>query len=735
MQFFLKILLLFSFVLNIACDQQPPFQPNKDDLLRYTKQAIRVTIIRDNWGVPHIYGKTDADAVFGLMYAQCEENFERVENNYIKMLGRLAEVNEANSVYDDLQMRLIYDTAAAIADYKKSPSWLKQLLVAFADGINFYLYKHPDVTPLLLTHFEPWFPLIFTDGSITATRTGGLEEQDVMNLYGKQDESTGKLQQHPLFDRRILDGSNAFAIAPSNTLSKNTLLYINPHTTFYFRDEVHMVSEEGLNVYGAATWGQFFIFQGFNEHCGWAHTSSAADVADLYEEKIVSKDDHFFYEYEGQLKRIEEKKLLMRHRKEGRILQQPFTVYYTHHGPVMGSRNGKWLSLKETNRSLDGLIQSWLRTRAKSFTTFKQAMQYRGNNSNNTTYADDSGNIAYWHGNFIPKRDTGYDWSKPVDGSIAATEWKGANEVDETIHFYNPSSGWLQNSNSTPYSAAGDNSLAAGTYPYYMAPEGENFRSLNSKKLLAGEGSFTMDKLIGVGYNRYLSAYDTLLPPLFDAYDALDKSEPLKQSLQEPITRLKGWNKAASISSIETTIASEWALRLVFSQPSITTEMWDNEVALFSAVAVKTPPAQKLKLLNDALAALQNMYGTWKVPWGEMNRYQRTEGYADQHFDDNEPSTPVGLGSAFWGSLPSYEVSRYDTKRRYGTSGNSFVAVVEFGKRIKAKSVTTGGQSFDKKSKNSNDQALMYAEGKFKDVLFYKEDVLKNKVRMYHPGE
>jgi acyl-homoserine-lactone acylase len=735
MQFALKILILLVFAGGIACHQRSTVQPNKNDLERYTKQAERVTIIRDNWGVPHIYGKSDADAVFGLMYAQCEENFERVENNYLKMLGRQAELNEENSLYDDLQMRLMYDTAAAIADYKKSPAWLKQLLVAFADGINFYLYKNPGVTPALLTHFEPWFPLMFTDGSIAATRTGGLEEQDVMNLYGQQDQSTGKLQHQSLFDRRILDGSNAFAIAPSKTLSKNALLYINPHTTFYFRDEVHIVSEEGLNVYGAATWGQFFIFQGFNEHCGWAHTASAADAADLYEEKVVNKNDQFFYDYNGQLKPVAEKTLLIKHRKDGKVLQQSFMVYYTHHGPVMGSRNGKWLSLKETNRSLNGLMQSWLRTKAKNFKTFQNIMQYRGNNSNNTTYADDSGNIAYWHGNFIPKRDTAYDWSKPADGSIIATEWKGAHKVDETIHFYNPSNGWLQNSNSSPYSAAGDNNITAGTYPYYMAPEGENFRSLNAKKLLSRETSFTMEKLIGIGYDRYLSAFDTLLPPLFSAYEALAKTDPLKQALREPIAKLKAWDKAASTSSIETTVASEWALRLVFFQPFITADMLDNEVELFSAVAVKTPPAQRLRLLNDVLAALQNMYGTWKVPWGEMNRYQRTAGYSDQHFDDNAPSIPVGVGSAFWGSLPSYEVNRYDTKRRYGTSGNSFVAVVEFGKKVKAKSVTTGGQSFDIRSKHSNDQALMFAEGKFKEVNFYKEDVLKNKVRMYHPGE
>ena len=257
----------------------------KDEIARWQLQAQQVTIIRDNFGIPHIYGKTDADAVFGLLYAQCEDDFKRVEMNYIEKLGRIAEVRGESMLFDDLLIRLVLDSADAVADYKKSPAWLQKLLKAFADGINYYLYKNPGIKPALLKRFQPWYPLLWTDGSIGAISTGGISESELKNFYTGDNEPvtiTNEAEEN-------ISGSNGFAIAPSRTESGNAILYINPHVTFYFRPEVHVVSDEGLNAYGAVTWGQFFVYQGFNEHCGWMHTSSDVDVADLYAEKIIRK--------------------------------------------------------------------------------------------------------------------------------------------------------------------------------------------------------------------------------------------------------------------------------------------------------------------------------------------------------------------------------------------------------------------------------------------------------------
>jgi acyl-homoserine lactone acylase PvdQ len=722
---YLFVILIFQ---HLACSQV-----SDKHLQRYKKQASNVTIIRDTWGVPHVYGKTDADAVFGLMYAQCEESFERVERNYIERLGRLAEIDGEQQLYSDLQMRLLYDTAAAIADYRRSPEWLKKLLHAFADGVNYYIYLHPR-KPLLLLHFEPWFPLMFTDGGYTATQTGGLGVKDVQSFYGNASDSGTSMR-----DRSIptqLTGSNAFAIAPSRSASKNALLYINPHVSFYFRSEMHMVSDEGLNTYGAVTWGQFFVFQGFNENCGWMHTSSLADAADVYEEKISKQGNGFVYEYDGKLKKAATKQHTLHYKNGGDVTPLAITAYYTHHGPVMGKRSDKWLSLKERNRSLDGLMQSWLRTKARDYNEYEKTLLLRSNNSTNTLYADNKGNIAYWHGNFIPVRNVKYDWSQPVDGSTSSTEWKGTHELNDIVHVKNPKQGWLQNCNSTPFSAAGINSIPPNRYPAYMAPDGENFRSLFAIKELAKENNFTADKLISLGYSNYLAAFDSLLPPLFKAYDALPATDASRQALQEPMAVLKSWDKRSSISSVGTTIAVEWGLTLLqYKYKNLEEEPAMNQVNLFASFAKETSPEILLAMLKNVIDGLSKYYGTWKTPWGEINRYQRNSGSVHQEFSDAEPSVPVGIASALFGSLPSYETAWSGTKKGYGVAGNSFVAVVEFGAKVKARSIITGGQSFDKSSKHFTDQAQMYINGKFKDVFFYKEDVVAHAERTYHPGE
>ncbi|HEV2353170.1 MAG TPA: penicillin acylase family protein, partial [Puia sp.] len=461
---------------------------SKEDRRRCEAEAKEVKIVRDKWGIPHIYGKTDADVVFGLLYAECQEDFPRVEKNYLEQLGRQAEAFGESYLYTDIMMRLIYDSAAAVADYNNCPAWMHKLLDAFADGVNYYLYKHPEAKPLVLKHFEPWYPLMFTDGSVSATSLGGVRMDEIRIFYSAPPPGGGAptpgaalpgkhrpvsaAEKMVLTDRGIMSpggdgaagtgvdgvdadasgvtqipdgGSNGFALSGFRTASGNTELYINPHVPFYFRYEVQLVSQEGLNAYGAVTWGQFFVYQGFNAHCGWMHTSSLADVADLYAEKVRREGDGWVYEYDGQTRPVTTKPFTVYVRRDDSSVAVPVTGYYTHHGPVMASRDGKWLSLREYNRSMKALLEAWLITKANTFDEYKKAMDLRANTTNNTVYADDQGNIAYWHGNFMPRRDTSFDWSRPVDGSIAATEWKGVHELDEIVHAYNPATGWIQN--------------------------------------------------------------------------------------------------------------------------------------------------------------------------------------------------------------------------------------------------------------------------------------------------
>ncbi len=709
---------------------------NKDEISRWEKQADHVTIIRDNYGIPHIYGKSDADAVFGLMYAQCEDDFKRVEMNYIEKLGRRAEVKGESELYNDLLIRMIIDSADAIADYKKAPDWLKKLMNAFADGINYYLYKNPGTKPALLTRFKPWYPLLWTDGSIGAINIAGITVNELKAFYSG-DPSVSVINKKE--EEEILTGSNGFAFSPKITESGNAILYINPHVTFYFRPEVHVVSEEGLNVYGAVTWGQFFVYQGFNEHCGWMHTSSDVDAADTYIEKLSKKNNGWVYEYDNNQKPVIEKKILLRYKMADALQAKTINALFTHHGPIMAKRNGEYLSVRADNRIMNGLIQCWERNKTRSFEDFKKTLALQGNISNNTVYADAEGNIAYWHGNRIPQRDTKYDWSKAVDGTTSATEWKGLHTIDEIVHSINPANGWLQNCNSTPYTVAGDNSPKKQNYPAYMAPDGENFRGINAVRVLSEETGYNIDKVIKAGYDTRLAAFEVLLPALVNAFEkTIFYPDTLYAWLIGPVTVLKNWNYKCSENSIATTLAIEWGQRLLpaINRIKVTDGERSDQVSKTRQFAATALPQELIAPLLTTINDLDEKFGRWQVPWGKINRFQRISSDIDNKFDDNKNSIPVGFVSSTWGMLPSYTSKTFPgTIKRYGVDGNSFICAVEFGKKIKARSLLAGGQSGNENSKHFFDQGLMYSKGQFKDVLFYKEDVMKHKERKYHPGE
>jgi acyl-homoserine-lactone acylase len=712
---------------------------SKKEIRKWEKIAQNITIIRDNWGIPHIYGKTDADAVFGLLYAQCEDDFKRVEMNYIEKLGRMAEVKGESELYEDLLIRMLIDSTEAIADYKKAPDYLKKILQAQADAINYFLYKNPKVKPALLTRFQPWYNLLWTDGSIGAINTADLTATDLKNLYGNGEAigaapSTRYRETHE--GEEILTGSNGFAFSPKITEGGKAILYINPHVTFYFRPEVHMVSEEGLNTYGAVTWGQFFVYQGFNEKCGWMHTSNYTDIADTYIEKISNKNGKWTYEYEGKQLPVKQKYMTLRYKKDNTIAVKNITALYTHHGPVMAKRDGQWLSLKSNNRSMASLIQSWQRTKAKSFADYQKTMDLLGNTSNSTVYADAEGNIAYWHGNFMPRRDTSINWTKPVDGSLKKTEWQGLHPVSETYHVYNPVNGWLQNCNSTPLTCAGENSPKKRDYPRYMTPDGENFRGINAVKVLANENKYTLDKVIKAGYDTKLAAFEVLIPALIKAFE---ENELEYVKFKQPMMLLKEWDFRSSETSIPTTLAIEWGTRLLPKIQNVKGIVDDEEadqVTKTKYYVANAPANELLAPFGETLEDLKKKFGTWQVAWGDINRYQRASSDIMQQYDDNKPSIPVGFASSTWGMLPSYTARYYkDSKKRYGVNGNSFICAVEFGEKIKAKSLLAGGQSGDPNSKHFTDQLERYTKGEFKEVLFYKEDIVKNAERTYHPGE
>ncbi|MDH5367221.1 MAG: acylase [Cyclobacteriaceae bacterium] len=718
-------IILFSIV--VGCSS-----PNETtELARWEKHAAATEIIRDDFGVPHIYGKTDADAVFGLLYAQCEDDFNRVERNYIWAIGRLAEVEGEKALYSDLRARLFMTKEEAIEHYENSPEWLKKLCEAFADGINYYLYTHPEVKPKLLTHFEPWMPMYFSEGSIggdieriSTNNIKSFYESDPAQLLSKADDGLIRLNDN---EPR---GSNGFAISGKLTESGDAMLLINPHTSFFFRGEVHVVSEEGLNAYGAVTWGQFFVYQGFNEKTGWMHTSTYTDVMDEFVETVIKTDDGFEYTYGDEQRPVEVLEVTLNYKTDEALKDKKFTMYRTHHGPVTSLLENKWVASAMMWNPVKALIQSFTRTKLNGHKEFREMMDIRTNSSNNTVYADAEGNIAYYHGNFIPKRDTTFDYRNPVDGSNPATDWQGLHTVDEIITVINPENGWIQNCNSTPFTSAGENSPKEKDYPRYMSLNRETFRGVHAIRLLEQSKNLTLDKLIVTAYDPLLPAFEVLIPGLIAACDQMTLTDP---SIIEAVEVLRNWDFAVSKESVAMSIAHFYGTQC-FRDGIFPEGLSRMEKIKYMATA--SPIEERHAIFKKTIAKLIEDFGSWNTPWGEINRYQRVNGDIKQPFNDSLQSIPVGLASGRWGALASFGARSYNnTKRIYGTSGNSFVAVVEFGEKVKAKSMLAGGQSGDPESPHFDDQSQRYADVLFKDVAYYRSDVEQRAKYTYHPGD
>jgi acyl-homoserine-lactone acylase len=716
-------------VLAAICASCAPQAAADKAVAAWEQRAQNVTIVRDNWGIAHVRAKTDADAVFGAIYAQAEDDFNRIETNYLNSMGRLAEAEGEREIYRDLRMKLFIEPDDIKAKYQSSPDWLKSLMNAWADGLNYYLHTHSNVKPKVITTFEPWMALTFSEGSIG----GDIERINLADLeafYG------GTKKPAPPSDDDDQDaepgGSNGIAVAPANTTARHALLLINPHTSFFFRSELQMSSDEGLNAYGASTWGQFFIYQGFNEHAGWMHTSSGVDNIDEYLETIVKKDDGVYYKYGAEQRRVSSTKMSIPYKATGGMSRKEFTVYRTHHGPVVREADGKWVSVRLMQEPVKALMQSYGRTKATGYKSFRESMELHTNSSNNTIFADADGNIAYFHSNFIPRRDPKFDWTKPVDGSDPAAEWNGVLSIDETPNVFNPPNGWVYNTNNWPWTAAGTNSPKKTDFPPYVERGGENPRGVHAIRVLDKKNDFTLDSLIAAAYDSYLPEFEQSIPSLLAAWDAKPAANPLKKKVADEIALLKSWDLRWSPTSTATSLAVYWGEELgkTFAAEARKAGTPLDEYALAHATA-----DQRLEALAAASAKLAADFGSWKTPWGDVNRYQRLNSDLVQPFNDAAPSIPVGFTSARWGSLASFGARTYPgTKKMYGTSGNSFVAVVEFGDRVRAKAVTAGGESGDPASPHFGDQAVRYSTGSLRDVYFYPEQLEGHIERRYHPG-
>ena len=701
--------------------------------------ARSVTIYRDTFGVPHIYGRTDESVVFGLMYAQAEDNFWQLEEDHINKLGRAAEVYGQSRLAGNLMARLFETSRRAQDEYRNLSPQMRKLCDAYAAGINYYLERHPEDRPRLINRFAPWFVLITGAPSPLSL---GITLPEVRALFK---ELPAAPTPTPSPGEAAEEGSNMWAISPQKSASGHALLFINPHIGFFGggqRYEAHLHSKQGLNMSGFAMLGSPYIWSGHNETLGWSHTNTGADTTDIFIETFDEPQNQLAYRYGNDYRKAVEWTDEIRVRNQGVLETKRFTLRKTHHGAIVALRAGKSLAVRAASVEVSGRLfeQKWAMARARSLTEFKSAMAKRSLTGSNTIYADRRGNVFYIHGNAMPRRSTKFDWSKSVDGSSPETDWRGLHELSELPQVTNPASGFIQNCNSTPFLTSTADNPDRSKFPVYMAPDEDTARAQMSRRILSSKEKFTFEEWTRLSLDTHIILAETLVPELVSIWETLRQTDAAKANkLTEPIAVLKSWDYDSRIDSVPTTLFMLYFEQLRRINNERIAQQTDNTTLAPTTLSErlnKIDAAAKIAAFEKALSELQSDHGKWQVPWGEINRLQRihTSGTLEK-FDDGQPSVPVPGASGQAGTLFTFNTRREaGQKRRYGISGNSYLAVVEFSRRVRARSLLVFGQSAEPKSPHFFDQAELYSTKQYKPAWFALNEIKRHLERSYHPG-
>jgi|CXWL01.1.fsa_nt_gi acyl-homoserine lactone acylase PvdQ len=674
--------------------------------------ARTVMIQRDSYGVPHIEGPTDASVVFALGYAQAEDNFPHLEDNFIRALGRAAEVHGRPALLDDQMVAALDIVALAQAEYARTPARMRRLYDAYAAGLNYYVARHPEEPHALLTRFESWFPLALIRYKYHLLEFVGYAGLDTANYRPVVTPAPPERPQ----------GSNAWAIAPSRSTSGAAMLLINPHIGFYGVAqyyEAHLISGEGWNFSGVGRYGFPFPYMGHSEALGWAHTDNYPDIGDLYIEHFDDPARPLAYRYGRGWRTAHETRHEIGVRgPDGALTRESFQVRRTHHGPIVSSLDGQPLSIRLSMLREGGWFDQWYAmSKARNFAQFRRALERGAVPYMNVVYADRDGNIFYAYNGAVPRRRAGFDYLRPVDGADPRTEWQGYHRFRELPQVLNPESGFVQNTNSSPFvTTSGDDNPREADFPRYMiGPEEFNPRARVSRDILENKRLFSFEDWSEAATDTRVWEARRLIPEL---RAAMAGAEPALAARVEPVMQaLEAWDQIGATDSVAMTVFVRWYIKM-------------------RRARMPTDGAARLALLDDTRAELERAHGDWRLPWGEANRLQRRHWNGAQAPDDGALSLPVRGGPGWVGVVFNFYTGAPNERgRAYGVMGNSYVSVVEFAAEPQARSIVYFGQSGRPESAHYFDQAPLYARGDFKDAPTTRAQVSAAAVRRYHPGE
>ncbi|MCP4219824.1 MAG: hypothetical protein GY765_34650, partial [bacterium] len=645
-----------------------------------------------------------------------------IEEFYLEALGKKAEVHGVKDLaYDILHCAMEIKTHAK-AEYKRLSPKMRAICNAYADGLNYYLALHPEVKPRLIKRFEPWHALAgeLAMWSLYGYQWHGITDTEILAYALPADVleslSPKKATAPPA------GNCNQWAVGPTKSASGNAMLLIDLHVPLDTAHEAHLHSDEGLNFYGYTLYGHsMFPDFGFNSHLGWTYTNNYTDWTDVYEVTFDLPHKPLAYRYDNGHREATQWRESVKVKTAAGIRSLEITFHKTHHGPILAQRKGKHLAMKVGKIKEGGVsAQIYAMALSANLEQFQAALDLNALVNQNIAYADDKGNIYYVYNGLIPKRAPGFDWRQPVDGSTKKTEWSTFHSLAERPQLLNPASGYIQNCNSSPFTTTDKPNLKASDFPTYMVGPGDidNYRSKMSRRLLQGDKKFTFPQWCLLSFDTTILGAEDYIREIKEDWNKLRLADKERaEGLKEVIGALENWDRRSTLDSVPTTLFSIWYAELP-SEAEVEKEKWCV-----------------VRVLEDAVKTLEKNFGTWRVPWGQINRLQRRDLRVNQPFSDKRKSLPV-VGAVGWPGTMFHFFSEAQPgqKRRYGTYARGCTAVVEFAPTLRAKSIIPYGQSMDPASPHYFDQAPYYASGRMKPVFFTLKEIKANLEAAYVPG-
>lgn len=663
-----------------------------------------ITIIRDNWGVPHIYAPTDEEVAYGLAWATAEDDFKTVQETLMPIRGLLGRHKGIEGAALDFAVEFIdvHPIVEQKYDTDLTPKF-RIIAEAYAAGANAYAEKHPEEVIC-----KKLFPVNGKDiikSYVLALTLLSSVQNDLGRIF------SGTINLYENSPR----GSNGLAVNAQKSTDGQTYLAINSHQPLegpYAWYEAHLVSEEGLNILGATLTGGMHIFVGANENLGWTHTVNHPDFTDVYKLEM-HRNEPLKYFLDGKWETLEVRKVNLKVKILGIPISVKRKIYRSKHGPVLKSKNGNFYAVRfPANQIITGAEQWYRMNKATNFEEFKKALRMLGVCSTNIIYGDRDGNIFYAGLGLFPKRNPKFNWKNVLPGHTSEAIWKPEfHTFEEIAKIENPQSGYVFNSNNTPFNATApsDNLKAENFNSTFGYMTGDNNRSRRFNRLLEASGKISYEDFKRIKYD---GKWDTPLHNFsFKNIENLLHLQPKKYpKLAESIQILNNWNRSTGVENIG---AALFSLTVFYMQADL------SKRGIFPDAFELTEPYM-VKMLTKAQKHLKKHFKTVRIPLGSLQ----------QHIRGNK-KIPV------WGTQDVI-TAMYGQPIKNGRfkifAGESYISLVRFSEEgVKLETVSPYGASNDPKSPHYDDQMDLYVAKKLKKMSLKKEEVLKNSKHVYHP--